>query len=140
VTAAAGRPAVIGRVILVVIALGVIAWLAVSERNAMLTSQGAKAASQGDYATAERDLEAADFLNASTFADYSRAIVLQQAGRRDEAVALIEDVLRREPENSNAWSVRLLMAIQAKDKQAEERARAKLRELDPLYQPGGGQN
>jgi hypothetical protein len=80
---------------------------------------------------AARDYQAAGFLNPDTGPDVGRALALQRQRRAREAVAVAEDIVRREPENLNAWRLLSVLTIEldpARSRQAVERARA----LDPL--------
>jgi cytochrome c-type biogenesis protein CcmH/NrfG len=57
--------------------------------------------------------------------------VLQARGRPADAVALLEDVVRRQPDNLVAWGV-LHQVARGRDAGAAERALAARRRLDPL--------
>jgi predicted Zn-dependent protease len=103
------------RAAVILVAVVVIGWLGVMERAVRLQ---AGAATVADY-------RAARLLNPDTLPDVRRAFRYQGAGRRQEAAALLEDVLRREPDNLEAWG--LLYAF-TKD----ERALEARRRLDPL--------
>ena len=118
-----------------VLAVLVLAWLAVMERDRRLQARGVATAGAlhgpADVARADADLRAAGFLNPDTRPELERALVLRYAGRNDEAVAVVEDVLRREPENRAAWGGLLVLAGE-RSPAAAERARAALRRLDPV--------
>jgi len=122
---------VIARVAVVGVAVAVIAWLGVMERDTRLLARADHAAQARDYAAADRDLRDADTLSADTTADLRRAFLAQATRRGDEARALLEDVVRREPDNLTAWGLLLTFSREA-DPAAAERARAQIRRLDPL--------
>ena len=125
--------AVRGAVVLV--ALLVIGWLAVLERDTRLQARGTADAQRldvpGNAARAERALLGARLLSPDTAPDVRRAFVLRATNREDAAIALLEDVVRREPDNLTAWG---LIATFARDRDPEAVARAfAARErLDPL--------
>jgi hypothetical protein len=122
---------VIARVAVAVVAVAVIAWLGVMERDTRLLARADAAAHARDYAAAERDLRDADTLTADTTADVRLAFLLGVARKRgDEARAVLEDVVRREPDNLTAWGL-LLSFSRESDPAAAARARAALRRLDP---------
>ena len=52
-------------------------------------------------------------------------------GEHDQAIAVARDVLRREPENRDAWGL-LLGFVSDKRSPLAQRARAELRRLSPL--------
>jgi len=122
---------VIARVAVAGVAVAVIAWLGVMERDTRLLARADHAAQARDYAAADRDLRDADTLSADTTADLRRAFLAQATRRGDEARALLEDVVRREPDNLTAWGLLLTFSREA-DPAAAERARAQIRRLDPL--------
>ena len=122
-------------VLVVVLAAAVLGWLAVMERDERLLARGVEASgrlqSAGSFERAEADLRAARLLNPDVRPDLARAVLYQGAGRPREAVALLEDVVRREPENAVAWS-RLLVLARDREPAAARRALAALRRLDPV--------
>jgi hypothetical protein len=122
---------VIARLVVVVAAVAVIAWLGVMERDTRLLARADHAARARDYAAAERDLRAAGTLTADTTGDLRRAFLLQGTRRGADARALLEDVVRREPDNLTAWGLLLTFSREA-DPAAAARARAQVRRLDPL--------
>jgi hypothetical protein len=121
----------VSRVVVAVVAVAVIAWLGVMERDTRLLARADHAAQARDYAAAERNLRDADTLTADTTADVRRAFLLQATRRGDEARALLEDVVRREPDNLTAWGLLLTFARES-DPATADRARAQVRRLDPL--------
>jgi hypothetical protein len=126
---------VLARVAVAVIALAAIGWLAVMERDARLYERGIAAGGSLDdpetIARAESDLEAARLLNPDRTPDVGRSLVLWVVGRAPEARALLEDVVRSEPDNLSAWTV-LSWVNDGADPALERRVRAQVRRLDPL--------
>jgi predicted Zn-dependent protease len=113
------------------IAVAAIVWLGTMERDLRLQASAVAAAERQDFARAEEDLRRARLLNPDTLPDIRRAFVLQGTARSREARALLEDVLRREPENLSAW--RLLEAFtRDRDEVTRRRALAAIRRLDPV--------
>jgi predicted Zn-dependent protease len=122
------------RAIVAVVAVVVVAWLAVMERDARLQAvaghevhHGATAA---ELARAGSHLRAAGFLNPDRTVDISRAVVLWTSGRRAAARAQLGDVVRAEPDNLVAWD--LLRLYAEGDRATVSRALAARRRLDPL--------
>ncbi len=117
------------------VAVLVIAWLAVMERDAALEARAAPAqqpgASAAVLARAEGDLRDALFLNPDSAPQISLAAVLRARGDEAGALAEMAGVVRREPDNLRAWLAYALLA-EGTDPAAVERARAELRRLDPL--------
>jgi predicted Zn-dependent protease len=126
---------VVARVAVGLAALVVVAWLGAMERDARLQARGVAAAEsphvEGNLARAADDLRAARFLNPDTAPDVGRAAVYNAGGRWREAIALLADVLRREPDNIEAWGVLFLVA-RDRDPAAAARAVSARRRLDPL--------
>jgi predicted Zn-dependent protease len=126
------------RIAVAVAAALVVAWLAVQERDTRLLASGIEAAqpprAAGDLERAEDDLRAATLLSPDTGPDVTRAFALQAGGRHAAAVALLEDVVRREPDNLGAWRV-LLTVTRDADPAVGRRALAEVRRLDPLNAP-----
>jgi predicted Zn-dependent protease len=126
---------VIARVAVAAVALVALAWLGVMERDVRLEARGIDAARRlsdpGSFARAEADLRGARRLNPDTGPDFSRALLYQAAGRSQRAAALVEDIVRREPDNRLAWG--LLRAIaRDRDPATAARALAEQRRLDPV--------
>ena len=125
----------IARVAVAAVAVAVLAALGLSERNARLQAEGVAAAGQlriaGNAASAAADLRAARLLNPDTAPDVNRAVVLRAQGKTRTAIALLDDVLRREPDNIRAWA--LLSQVAPRDDRAvARRVAAARRRLDPL--------
>jgi hypothetical protein len=113
----------------------VLAWLGVMERDARLQARGVAAAGRldvpGNAARAEAAFRDARLLSPDTAPDIGRALVLQPRGRPAAALAVLADVVRREPDNLVAWGV-LYQVARGRDPAAAERALAARRRLDPL--------
>jgi hypothetical protein len=126
------------RVAVAMTAVLVLAWLAVQERNVRLLARGMEAAqpprAAGDLERADDDLRAATLLSPDTGPDVARAFALQASDRHAAAVELLEDVVRREPQNLGAWRVLLTITREA-DPAIARRALAAVRRLDPLNAP-----
>jgi hypothetical protein len=126
---------VAARIAVGLVAVVVLAWLGVMERDHRLYVSGVTGAGKvrtpADLARAEADLRAARLLNPDISPDLSRAILYVGAGRARQATALAEDVLRREPDNLRAWGL-LYSLSHERDPAAAERALAARRRLDPL--------
>jgi hypothetical protein len=119
----------------VAVAVPVVAWLGVMERDARLQARGVEAAGRldvpGNAARAEAAFRDARLLSPDAPPAVGRALVLQARGRPADAVALLEDVVRRQPDNLVAWGV-LHQVARGRDAGAAERALAARRRLDPL--------
>jgi tetratricopeptide (TPR) repeat protein len=118
------------------VALLVVAWLGVMERDWRLQQRGVEALQPGssaaDLARAETDLRRAGLLNPDTAPDVNLALVHQARGEPARALALIGDVVEREPDNLTAWATLALLARSGGDAEAAERAFEARRRLDPL--------
>jgi predicted Zn-dependent protease len=125
------RSPVLSRVVVAAVAIALIGWLAVMERNARLYDRGIAAAERLDdpatAARAEADLKAARLLNPDRTPDVGRALILWNSGRPAGARAALEDVVRDEPDNLSAWTA--LAWVSEGD---DARVAAHLRRLDPL--------
>jgi len=128
VSSAAARAAV------AVVAVLMLGWLGVMERNLRLEERGTAALrSDGDprvLARADSDLRRANLLNPGTGPDMSRALVLRASGHKQQSRALLEDVLRREPDNVTAWRVLAVLSPSS-----ARRSLAAQRRLDPVNAP-----
>jgi hypothetical protein len=119
------------RGIVAVLAIVVLAWLAVTEWDLHLQQGGVEATARQDFAQADEDFRRASRLNPDTTPDLQRAYVLDARGRRGKAIAVAEDVLRREPANRAAWGL-LLGFVRDQRSPVARRARAAVRRLNPL--------
>ena len=125
----------VARVCVAVVAVVVIAWLGVMERDTRLLASGVEAVKPGsgaaELARAESDLRAARLLNADTAPDVNRALLHRARGEEERAAATLEDVLAREPDNLVAWAVLGLLA-RGRAEATVRRAEAAQRRLDPV--------
>lgn len=119
------------RGIVAVLAVVVLAWLAVTERNLRVQASGIAATAKQDFARAEDDFARSSWLNPDTTPDLQRAYVLDARREHDQAIAVARDVLRREPENRDAWGL-LLGFVRDQRSPLAQRARAEVRRLNPL--------
>jgi predicted Zn-dependent protease len=128
----------VARVATVLVAVVVLAWLGVMERDRRLQARGVALAGNlrtaADVTHAESDLRAARLLNPDTMPDINRALVYRFDERFDDAISLVQDVLRREPENRAAWGG-LYALSRNRDPATADRARAALTRLDPVNAP-----
>jgi hypothetical protein len=133
---------VVARVVVAVVSLLAIGWLAVLERDTRLYDRGIAAGGDAErIAGAESDFEKARLLSPDRTPDIGRALVYWTTGRTAEARALLEDVVRSEPDNLSAWTS-LGWVNDGEDAALERRVRAEMRRLDPLSEdprppPGG---
>ena len=124
------------RLVLVAVALLAGAYLAVQLRATQRLDEGKAIAfaspspSPADARRAQSALDDAEALSSDATPDIYRAIVLGRAGQRARAAAVLEDVVRREPENVEAWGW-LEAATRGRDPALAARARARLKELNP---------
>jgi predicted Zn-dependent protease len=128
---------VLARTGVVAVAVVVLAWLGVMERGFRLQERATAALREGEPARAEADLRAARLLNPDAGPDISRAVIYRGSGREEEAVALLEDVVAREPDNLTAWAV-MRASAEGVDAAASRRALDELRRLDPVNVPDVG--
>ena len=108
----------------------VLGWLGVMERDLRVQMPGGHRSA----ARAESDLRAARFLNPDTAPDLERALLYYNTRRPRQAIALLEDMTRREPDNVVAW-VALYRLSSARDPATARRALDAWRRLDPLDAP-----
>ena len=123
------------RVAVGVVAVLVLGWLGVMERDTRLQERGIKASGRlgvaGNEARADKAFRDARFLNPDTTPDVGRAVMYLARERRPEAATVLRDVLRREPDNLTAWSV-LYGVTRRSDAATARRALAARKRLDPL--------
>ena len=125
------------RVLTAVLAVAVLAWLAVSLRGYDRFEAGERLAFAPHATQAQADeaaglFEDARFLNPDTRPLLSKgALLVARNGRRtQEGLALLEEAVRREPDNVVAWAV-LASATRRLDPQRSREARARADELSP---------
>ena len=128
------------RVAAAVVAVLVLGWFAVLERDARRQVSGTEVLRAGGapavLESGERDLRAARLLNPDRRPDIDRALLLQALGRTRDALDLTEDVVRDEPDNLFAWGVLSVLAQNA-DPAAVRRALDARRRLDPVRARAG---
>ena len=118
------------RVVMIVVAVLAAGWLAVGLYSSRQLAR-AEHPQPGDTVEDRRDrLHRAEFLNPSTEFEVREAQVVLEAGDEREAVRLLRDVVRREPENRQAWAG-LVQALAETDTAAARRAFNELRRLVP---------
>ena len=122
------------RVAAVAVAVVVLAWLGLMTRDTHLAARGAAAlepgASAATLAAAESDLEAARTLNPDQQPSIDLALLRRARGDVPGAIATIQGVVRREPDNLVAWGV---LSVLARGRPALVReAFAARARLDPL--------
>jgi tetratricopeptide (TPR) repeat protein len=122
---------VAARVVVAVVAVAVLGWLAVMERSTRLQAEGIAATARQQWDRAEDDFRAARLLNPDVAPDLRRSFVYQASSRPDRALAVLEDVVRREPDNRAAWGV-IEEFTRELDPARSAAAREQLRRLDPL--------
>jgi hypothetical protein len=123
------------RTLLVVLALGVGAWLAVGYRDAKLEARGERVVADMRHgpitpARAREGLDALDdarFVNASEDPDLTEGNLRLFRGQRVRAVELANQVIAEHPENADAW----FLAYLAERGPARRAALKRLSELDP---------
>jgi predicted Zn-dependent protease len=123
-------PRVLQRAVLIVVAVLAAGWLAAGLYSSRLLAR-AEHPHQGDSVGDRRDrLHRAEFLNPSTEFEVRDAQIVLEAGDAREATRLLRDVVRREPDNRQAWAG--LVQSQAKTNPAgARRAFSELRRLVP---------
>jgi len=121
-----------------VLAVVVLAWLAVGLRNARLEADGADAigrspstASPARLADAFDAYGRARKLNADSVPEVRQAGLANFDGRPRDALRLLRDVVRREPENFDAWFLMASVAARV-DPSLAAQARERARALNPL--------
>jgi thioredoxin-like negative regulator of GroEL len=125
----------ITRVVLVLIAMPVIVWLAVSYSNARLIAHGRTVLESQHPTPAQIESALADVRGAHTFADRTESLAFTaaleiRAGRLDTARRIFEQIVRREPENAGAWLGLAQLSAKSDPARAAE-ARAQADRLDP---------
>jgi predicted Zn-dependent protease len=127
--------ALLARAAVAVSAVLVLAWLGVMVRDERLLERAVEISGRvhrsADAARAEDSFLSARSLNPDTAPDVGRAVLYIGRGRRGRAVTLLDDVLRREPDNLTAWGLLFEVSRDA-DPRAARRALATRRRLDPF--------
>lgn len=125
------------RIVLLVVAVLAAAWLAVGLHSSRLLAR-AENPHPGDTVANRVDLlHRAEFLNPSTEFQVREAQIRLESGDAREATRLLKDVVRREPDNRQAWAG-LVQSQQSTDLAAARRAFNELRRLVPPVEGSGG--
>jgi hypothetical protein len=126
----------VARVLLAVLAVGLVVWSAVLWRDEQIGSAAVdrilRNPDLGGAAWADdmQSLHDAELLNPGTSWDIARAGALLQRERPSAAERVIEDVVEREPENVEAWLV-LHDVVRGRDPARAAEARAAILRLNP---------
>jgi predicted Zn-dependent protease len=125
------------RVLIAVLAVAALAWLGVGLRSLGLSERGERLSTVPDASPAQVDeaarlFEDARFLNPDVRPLLSKGALLVARGgsRAPEGMALLEDAVRREPDNVLTWGV-LASATRRLDPERSRAARARANELSP---------
>jgi hypothetical protein len=121
----------IARVALAAVAVVVLVWLGVMERDSRLQTRAVAEAGTPPISKALRDIRAARFLNPDTAPDTLLGLLYAVHGQRPRGIATLEHVVRREPDNLFAQG-QLYSISRGHDDAVAARALAALRRLDPL--------
>jgi predicted Zn-dependent protease len=125
------------RVLLIVVAVVAGGWLGAGLYSSRLQTR-AEHPHAGDTVADRRDmLDRAAFLNPSVELTLRDAQIVLEAGDPDEAVRLLRDVVRREPDNRYAWAG-LVQALGPDHPAATRHALRELRRLVPPVAETGG--
>jgi hypothetical protein len=134
---AGGGSALIARLLVVAVAMLVIAWLGINLRGYDRFESGqrlalAPNATDASAREAARLLQDARFLNPDTRPMVAKGALLVARGGNGvkEGISLLEEAVRKEPDNVVAWSV-LASATRRLDAQRSRAARARANELSP---------
>ena len=118
------------RVVLIVVAVLAAGWLAVGLHSSRLLARAEHPRPSDSLADRRDRLHRAEFLNPSTEFEVREAQVVLEAGDEQEAARLLRDVVRREPDNRQAWAG-LVQALAEVDPAGARRAFSELRRLVP---------
>ena len=124
------------RIVLVVVAVLAAGWLAAGLYSSKQLAR-AENPHPGDTIADRVDrLHRAEFLNPSTEFQVREAQIRLEAGDRREATRLLKDVVRREPDNRQAWAG-LVQSQERTNLAAARRAFNELRRLVPPVEGDG---
>jgi hypothetical protein len=133
------RPPVTPRVLLLLVAVAMVAWLAAG----LVASDGLQQAGEVVVRAQGRPLSAEELQKGRDGLDRARRLandsaslnaeigLLIVAGRREEALRVAEDVVRREPENFEGWRAVYGLTV-GSDPERAAVARRRALELNPL--------
>jgi hypothetical protein len=113
------------------VAVVVIAWLAVMERDTRVQSWALAESGRPPISHAYRDFRRARLLNPDSGPDVLLGLLDGVHGQTKSGIARLQAVVRREPENLFAWG-QLYKVAQGHDPAVANRAFAQLGRLDPL--------
>lgn len=122
------------RIAVAVVAVAVLGWLGVMYRDAHLAKRGVDRLQARELDAADSDLRAARLLSPDRAPDVTRAVIYRARGDNRRAIALLDDVVRDEPDNLSAWAVMRLSAA-GTDPVAFRRSLRALQRLDPISVP-----
>jgi predicted Zn-dependent protease len=123
------------RLTVAVLAIAAIAWLALGYRSTVLSERGARLAERPDQTAAqvreaESTLKDARFLNPDTRPLFVEGFLLATHGRYEEGLELLEQGVRREPDNVVGWGI-LAQATARRDPARSREARIQIARLSP---------
>jgi hypothetical protein len=123
------------RAVLAVVAVLVVGWIAVLERNHLLQSRAqsdlARLDEAGTFGRVTRDLRDARLLNPDSEPELALAYVYQSHGDLGRAAEVAERVARRERSNLLAWGLLYSVTLGREPRRAAV-AQRMIRRLDPL--------
>jgi hypothetical protein len=126
---------VAARAAVALVAVVLLGWLGVMYSDAREQARGVEAAgrveTEADFRRADAHFRRASRLNPDTAPDLARAWLRYGRARTRPAIAGVEEVLRREPDNLTAWGMLFTMTRDV-DRAAASRALAARRRLDPV--------
>jgi hypothetical protein len=123
------------RVMVALLAIAAIAWLAVSYRSTVLSDRGERLAerpgqSPAQMREAEPTLQDARSLNPDTRPLFVEGFLLSTHGRYEHGIELLEEGVRREPDNVVGWGI-LAQATARRDPARSREARVQIARLSP---------
>lgn len=124
------------RIVLFAVAVLAAAWLAVGLYSSRLLTRAENPHSGDTVADRVDRLHRAEFLNPSTEFQVREAQIRLESGDPREATRLLRDVVRREPDNRQAWAG-LVQSQQETNLPAARRAFNELQRLVPPVKDSG---
>ncbi len=120
------------RAAVTVVAVLVVGWLVVLERDYRLQTRAITQTGALGPARSADDLNRARFLNPNRDPDFLRALVIVGQGQYQSGKAIITSALRDEPDNLSGWNTLRLISLGGRDPASERLAIANLQRLDPI--------